>query len=654
MYAIQNPSTSPTYRADIDGLRAIAVLSVVVYHIDHRLVPAGFLGVDIFFVLSGFLISSLIMNEIQMGTFSLVEFYRRRIKRIMPAMLLVLATTVLAAQWLFRPEEAETTARAGFWSLLSLANLFFWLFEDTSYFAADSNELPLLHLWSLGVEEQFYILWPLLLMLTYSALKRAYFGLLVLGALASFAFGEWYFSRDASFVYFMLPSRAGELLVGAIAAHYVMSGRTLSSSTAVVCAWVGVALIAGSLWWVTTQRPFPGWQAVPPTLGTALLILAGHRHSPLPNRVLSIAPLVWIGLVSYSAYLWHWPLLAFLHYGGFNLSLALGVAVFVLTFTLAWLSYRFVEQPLRRSSDSFIPLALKQFVVPSLLISILIGVSMKTDGYGLRSDTYRQALAEQRAERPGVLEYDYVCQRQRLSVADLTDERCVLGANGDTEPNALLWGDSIAARYVGMLGVFAREANFRFRNLEVGSCPPLLSGSAPYTNVRRVADCDASNHLVSNALNANTTVFASASWVHYHFNGNDVVEGFAQTLGDLASRVERVIILGHGPIAYGYDTLCREKQLGFAGVACSEAPVPLDRRIIDTNTRLQQLAARYPNVDYFDANAYLCPGDVCPLYVKDEPVFFDPYHLTIAASWRIGEEIVKREGVPQVFEQIGK
>ncbi len=238
------------YRPDIDGLRAVAVLSVILFHIDKNLLPGGFVGVDIFFVISGYLISLHIFQELEAGQFSIVEFYRRRIKRIAPPMLLVVFLTLVIAQFILIPEDAERVAESTLWSLLSLANVYFWLYQDTSYFAAASSELPLLHLWSLGVEEQFYILWPLLLMLVYRKLSPKALMLLVAStALASFMFGQLGYAHAPSFVYYMLPTRAGELLIGAAIAFATLNGieRRLPEKATQLISLTGLSLVIASL-----------------------------------------------------------------------------------------------------------------------------------------------------------------------------------------------------------------------------------------------------------------------------------------------------------------------------------------------------------------------------------------------------------------------
>ncbi|HET7371561.1 MAG TPA: acyltransferase, partial [Gammaproteobacteria bacterium] len=206
-------------------MRAIAVLSVMLYHVSAAWVPGGFVGVDIFFVISGYLITRNIVVDLGHSRFSLLDFYARRVRRIAPMMLTIVAVTLALAMLLFTPDDAATTAEAAAASLASLANVYFWLFQDHSYFAAPSAESPLLHLWSLGVEEQFYLFWPLLLLLFYRSRKAGLFCLgAALIAVASFALGNILYPLDPSFVYYMMPTRAGELLLGALVAVMTLRG----------------------------------------------------------------------------------------------------------------------------------------------------------------------------------------------------------------------------------------------------------------------------------------------------------------------------------------------------------------------------------------------------------------------------------------------
>ncbi len=375
------------YRADIDGLRAIAVISVILFHIDQHLLPGGFVGVDIFFVISGFLISRSILEDLDRGRFSLVAFYSRRVKRIVPAMAVVVFITTLAAQLLLLPTDTVAQAKSAVWSLLSGANVYFWLFQDTGYFAADTAQVPLLHLWSLGVEEQFYLVYPVLLAAVYSK-KRA--ALVIFGmacaALISFAVGQYTLSEHPSFAYYSLVTRIGELLIGALVAVTVRRNSIpwLSPICTQILAIVGLGLMAGSLFGLSGSSGFPGWNAAIPTVGTALVILAGCWHRTFVGACLSLKPIVYVGLISYSAYLWHWPLLAFTRYGYGEVSLTVGLLLFVLTMALAWATYLLVEQPARRTRRSTARVFMVQLVMPIGAIGALAMAIATTGGYGCR------------------------------------------------------------------------------------------------------------------------------------------------------------------------------------------------------------------------------------------------------------------------------
>ncbi|MDO9285380.1 MAG: acyltransferase, partial [Aquabacterium sp.] len=254
-----NTKIADTYRPDIDGLRAIAVSAVMIFHAKENLLPGGFVGVDIFFVISGYLITKHIAAEISANRFSLGEFYRRRIRRIVPMMMVVVATTLLLSMLLMTPADARNVAKSAVWSIASMANIHFLRDLDSSYFAASSAEVPLLHLWSLGVEEQFYFFWPLLLVVAQRRLGPVVMiGLTLLLTVSSFELAAQLLPDNASFAYYMLPTRMGELLIGGILGlaaaltHWRVSKRLANLS-----GWLGIALITCSLAFIDRTQPFP-------------------------------------------------------------------------------------------------------------------------------------------------------------------------------------------------------------------------------------------------------------------------------------------------------------------------------------------------------------------------------------------------------------
>lgn len=656
--AARHPATalrgSEGYRPDVDGLRAVAVLSVMLFHLDTPLMPGGFLGVDIFFVISGYLITRNILRGIERGTFAIGEFYRRRIKRIAPAMLVVVAFTLVASQRLQLPDDARATAKSAVFALASMANVFFWRFQDTSYFAIDSGQIPLLHLWSLGVEEQFYLLWPVLLLLSHRVWRaRTIFIAGVVVAAASFLLGDVSSGRDPSFAYYMLPTRAGELLMGALVAMLVLRGveRHIRPAAIPVIALASAVVLAASLYLITERQPFPGWRAIPPTAATALLILAGHCGDNACSRVLSWKPLVWLGLISYSAYLWHWPLLALYRYGYGEPSVLAGVVVFGLTLLLAWLTYRYVERPARQSLRPLRQVFVRQYALPAGSLGVLALVVLYGPRLGipLHAAAYRRSLAAHRDETRPAYAFPWVCQRQRLTAADLRDPRCVLGRAAPGGSEAILWGDSHAAHYIGMVQAFALGAGFRFRDAAVGSCPPMFADPTAFVPLRRLADCRASLDLLRPVVRRFPVIIVSASWLGY---GPDhhYLDAFFDMVRQLAAHGKLVIVIGEAPWMRGYDRRCVEKALSYPFLHCTYRPRPLDAAVASVNATLRRFAAQMPHVRYFDVTGYVCPGGACAAFMSDgEPRYYDPTHLTMKASLALGRSIVARQGVPAPF-----
>lgn len=338
--------TQLTYRRDIDGLRAVAVLAVVGYHAFPASVQGGFVGVDVFFVISGFLITSILLQEAHDGRFSIPHFYIRRIRRIFPALLSVMAAVLFAGWFLLLPREFEAIGKNTLASAFFAANLV--LMRGVGYFEPSEDLNPLLHLWSLGVEEQFYIFWPMLIFLGVRFKLRPLQSIVTI-AIASFAFNLWQTGQHPTANFYDPISRFWELLLGAGLAQARLAGYRLSVMTSQIASVAGACLIGLAILVVRDTFDFPGWWALMPTLGSSLVILAGE--SAIVNRtLLSSRPAVFIGLISYPLYLWHWPLFAFARLvlaGPPSTLLATGLVI--AAFLLSVLTYYFVELPIRRT-----------------------------------------------------------------------------------------------------------------------------------------------------------------------------------------------------------------------------------------------------------------------------------------------------------------
>jgi peptidoglycan/LPS O-acetylase OafA/YrhL len=369
------------YRSDIDGLRAIAVTSVVLFHAGVWPFRAGFVGVDIFFVISGFLIGGIIVRGATTNSFSFGQFYARRARRIVPALILVLAVTALLGSLTLPATEFSKLGKSIFGSVLGASNIQFW--RDVDYFNPDAKTNPLLMTWSLGVEEQFYLVFPWIVLLFAKRPKTHMLVVLVAISIASLALSLWATAHYPKAAFYLLPPRAWELGVGAILAILRPQGgeRSAPPSDSLgqeVLGWAGLVITIGSLVVFNEHTPFPGLAAVLPVAGAAALIAA--EGSVVNRQILSLRPVVLVGLVSYSWYLWHWPLMTYLRISSpVGLSHVALAGAGLLAFGLAYLSWRFVEQPLRRPSLSN-PAVLWRYA--GVIAAVVAGVGIIGAGHG--------------------------------------------------------------------------------------------------------------------------------------------------------------------------------------------------------------------------------------------------------------------------------
>jgi len=504
------------HRNDIDGLRAVAVTSVLLYHANSAWAPGGFVGVDVFFVISGYLISSIILGGIDRGTFSFGDFYARRIKRIFPALLLVLLSVGVFGWFSLFTDEYERLGKHIAAGAAFLSNIVLW--REAGYFDPAGDLKPLLHLWSLGIEEQFYLIWPLLFVLVAKARRSP---LAVIGAitLGSFALNV-YWVKDHEVRAFYLPvTRFWELSLGAALAYAQVLGvkRTgttvgrismalsggASSAMRNLSAIAGLVLLCISLVMLSKYDLFPGWLAALPAMGTFLLIAAGNQNW-INSRLLGNPLMVWIGLISYPLYLWHWPLLSFLRIlspnspsGGVTL-LALAGAV-----GLAWLTYRYVERPIRTNRLRWRPsLAL----VAGVSCVGVVGLMAFSDRIAPRSESY--GLGK-------ILEASNAISFPGPNLVRLTDEEDAIWGQGQGNSAVLLIGDSEMEQYyprIDLLLTSHPQGARRIIYSTHGGCPPL-----PFVREKHLPWCDG---LVDRDLKlaedpAIDTVVIAADWTGY-------------------------------------------------------------------------------------------------------------------------------------------
>lgn len=504
-----------TYRPDIDGIRAIAVLTVVIFHAFPALMPGGFIGVDIFFVISGYLISSIIFKALDNDSFSFSDFYLRRAKRILPPLIFMIVVVLMIGWSVLLPVEYAELGKHSMAGLGFVANIVLWL--ETGYFDNAAELKPLLHLWSLGVEEQFYIFWPMLILVAWR-MRLSLVKTLVSLALLSFGLNILMTRYEPDAAYFLLHARAWELLLGAGLAWMSVQGYSLKvygKRTTNTASLLGFLLLLASVMLISKGSFFPGWWALLPTIGTVLLIAAGP-DALINKRLLSSRFMVFIGLISFPLYLWHWPLLTFariIH--GEEVSAKYLSGALFLALILSWLSYKAIETPFRRS-QRLAPLT--GLICLGLVAALGSHNIYSRDGLNFRiKDAQAQAEA-QALEWPPHLRSGVDCKPAGL-------ESLTLGCQlmRQTEPaNAVIIGDSHANHYYWVLEAAFKGSETNLLQLSRGGCPPLVG--LKFLNDGVVVPCSDSIDPVIDYVVQNDsirTVFVAGRWMAY-MTGRDI------------------------------------------------------------------------------------------------------------------------------------
>lgn len=454
------------YRKDIDGLRAVAVLPIVLFHVGYKWIPGGFVGVDIFFVISGYLISSIILSEISTGRFSFRRFYGRRVRRIVPALIFTLLATLVAGYFFLLPNEYEDLTRSAIAALAFVPNIHFWLTSST-YFGLDVVVTPLLHTWSLGVEEQFYILFPfsLYLLLTRTTRKTAFFVLLTI-LCASLTLNMVAVSIDPKYAFYMLPTRAWEFLAGVVLSLGILPSVT-RRYLANLYATIGTGLLVFSFLKINAHSLFPGRNAIPPVLGTALVIYSGESAATVVSGFLSLRIMVGIGVISYSLYLWHWPVTVYTNlYSDARYN---RVFIILVSLTLAWISHRYVETRYRsRRSMAITAKPLRELRIPFALVSLVALCIFLTKGFPDRIPKTDWKFVKNDANISQIGD----CKPFSGSPASGA-QICRLG-RPDTQPSFVLWGDSHARAISTALNIAASKLGTSGLLLWDHGCQPLV------------------------------------------------------------------------------------------------------------------------------------------------------------------------------------
>jgi peptidoglycan/LPS O-acetylase OafA/YrhL len=643
--AVTATSQELVHRSDIDGLRGVAVLAVLAYHYWGGLFRGGFVGVDIFFVISGYLLSAIIFSEVQGGRFLFYRFYERRIRRIFPALFVLLVLSTGFAVLFLLPPDLESFNHSFVAASLSVSNFHFW--KTSNYFDAPAAVRPLLHTWSLGVEEQFYAVLPIFIVLIQRLLPKYMRAIVVFAAIGFFIWSAVEVRRDPGAAFFLPFSRAWELLLGtALALRIFPAPRSKLIQEALAA--FGILGILCSVLLLTANTPFPGENVLLPCAGASAIILAANEKKTITGRLLSGRPLVFIGLISYSLYLWHWPLLVFskiaiskrfdLPHSGSRLLLAL------LAIAIATVSWRLVETPFRVGAHR--PSSKSVFVFGGFCIATSMAIAGLLSLQAIQMGRFPQSVDE----ISGYLDYGkthpaefsrvfgtgscYLDRREEL--AHFNEQECLKSTAGKAQ--VLIFGDSHAANLRS--GLESSMPDVNFMEATSSSCPPTVE-----QNQRSTPECRQFVRKVLNEFIPNrsiSTVLLNAFW------SDSDLGHLTETIDLLKRRGIKVVVFGPFPV---YDT--EFPRLLAKAITSQENGFPgkhfvVQERLLDE--RMSQMAAETWHVSYVSPLKILCPKSSCVEYAAPGvPLEFDESHLTLQGSNLLGRAV--SNDFPRLFEQ---
>lgn len=613
------------HRPEIDGLRAVAVLPVIFYHAGFPAYGGGFVGVDVFFVISGYLITGILLDEKSRGTFSIARFYERRARRILPALIFVLACCVpFALLWLLPADRQDFFRNVAATSLFS-SNIYLW--KTSSYFARHAELKPLLHMWSLGVEEQFYLFFPLFLGIAWRFGRRAMVAMLAVAAVASLLLAQWLALAKPTPAFYLLPPRAWELIVGCLLAFY-LEKREAGVPFLGTAGLIAIAVAVG-LYDKTT--PFPGFFALLPTLGAAAVI-AGAGPATFAGRLLAARPFVGIGLVSYSAYLWHQPVFAFArNYGVEQSDFPAMLGLSILSLVLAWVSWRFVERPFRRGmSPQWI---MRAAVVSTASVFTLAAVSATV----MRSDVEVEVS-------------DASCNFTAKDCFRLPAPRA----------RVALWGDSYADAFATSLAHRLAKDNISLHLFIKQSCPSIMGTrrNEPHTlGVGFAGDCERHNDATIAAMRQQKfdyVVLTSAyAWYLTGVNTDGqpiLLDRDAPTLGPrqfMSARLEqtidaitrsgsKVLLVTPHPTVEDFDRQRRELMAGrLHSILGDYGQATMVRRALLSGLDRRKFTE-------IDGRHLLCQGQVCPVVGSGRVLLYDGSHLSTQAAPEFANAIASK------------
>jgi peptidoglycan/LPS O-acetylase OafA/YrhL len=620
------------YRREIDGLRAVSVLSVIFFHANFAAFSGGFVGVDIFFVISGYLITTILLAEKTSGTFTLVNFYERRARRILPALFVVLFTCLPFA-WLWLPPTDMNSFSQSLIAVSGFAsNILFY--SSTGYFDTAAEWKPLLHTWSLAVEEQYYLFFPLFLMLTWKLGTRWIFSLLIIITITSLIHAHWCSTNNPEAGFYLLPARGWELLIGALVAFYMVSygNKNFSPLTSQVGSTAGLLLITYSILVFDKHTPFPSLYTLAPTIGAALIILFATSQT-ITGQLLGYRLLVGIGIISYSTYLWHWPLFVFARHKSIPEApsqLLLGILA-VTAVLLGYLSWKHVESPFRNKQK----ISRNKIVVSGILCTtffIAFGLAGHiSDGYSNRipsSDT--TPAIEFPSQANGWCFYEPDTSRD-LTVR-INGSDCWLG-NKLSPRKAILIGDSFAGNYEPFWDAIGKKIDLGINPITTNYCVPTKDEvwTGPIAWKAKEQCFNNRRYFVENVAKYDVAIFGG-NWMDY--STKNKMESILALI-DFAASKTKIVVLMAAPTAYDINPMevYNKSLLEKTVFDITTVPTKRDTELAKANLLLEETSKKYNNVLYIDRDSmFNVNGVPSEVTTKNIPFSFDGGHISIYGS----------------------
>ena len=641
------------YKPAIDGLRAIAVLSVIIYHFDNNLISGGFIGVDLFFVISGYIITSVIYPQMQINNFSFVDFYSKRIKRILPLFYLVSFSSLVLAYIYYTPNDLSSFADSLRYSSSFIANIYFE--KQSGYFAATSETMPLLHTWSLSIEEQFYFIWPVLLLLSSKYLSKKLFLAIVTTVVITLAlYSEYLATNNTSQAYYWIQSRGFELLIGALLSVYLQN-KTMPSMPKLVfniLGYIGLVTIFLSFLLLSKESLFPGINAFIVTVAVSLIIFSTETNKKGVYLLLSHPALLKIGKLSYSLYLWHWPILAFYRYQNNDFGLKGWLICGVATIVLSILSWTFFEKPLRFKKVKTRTVYVLYFLLPLI-------ISVATAKFIAKQEGFPGRYSNETLQIYTTAAYTFDEEKKSLPQTQLYPpfEPYIIGEPSGLKVSAFIWGDSHAGHFRSFVDELGKKYHFSALFGGLGGCPPLIGVNLLKYN-KPEKECSLyNNEALTKIINSDVSlVFLAARWAMYSettrspgergsrvFLGEKgdyqenvetsrkyLKEGLDNSISQLLQNNKTVVLFTQVPSYPFKPSNCLLKKSKEKNTDISNCNLPyskIESRFSYAVSMVNDLQKKHPKLITIDLSSIICPDNQCLSQIDGIPLYHDNGHL---------------------------